>query len=44
MSQVRTIGVRLGLTPQIETLLADITSAHRRAAGSEPGERTEHGE
>jgi len=41
MSQVRTIGVRLGLTPQIQTLLADITSAHRRAAGSEPGERTE---
>jgi hypothetical protein len=41
MSQVRTVGVRLSLTPEIETLLADIKSAHRRAGGSEPGERTE---
>lgn len=41
MSQNRTVGVSLSLTPEIETLLADIKSAHRRAAGSEPGERTE---
>ena len=41
MSQNRTIGVSLSLTQEIETLLADIDSAHRRAARSEPGERTE---
>ena len=41
MSQDRTVGVSLSLTHEIETLLADIESAHRRAAKSEPGERTE---
>ena len=41
MSQDRTVGVTLSLTQEIETLLADIESAHRRAAKSEPGERTE---
>ena len=41
MSQNRTAGVSLALSPEIEALLADIESAHRRAAKSEPGERTE---
>jgi len=41
MSQDQTVGVSLNLTPEIATMLADIESAHRRAAKSEPGERTE---
>jgi hypothetical protein len=41
MSQNRTVGVGLSVTLEIETLLADIESAHRRAFKSEPGERIE---
>jgi hypothetical protein len=41
MSRTRTVGVSLDCTPEIEQMLADIESAHRRAAKSEPGERTE---
>jgi hypothetical protein len=41
MSQNLTVGVTLTLTQEVELLLADIESAHRRAGKSEPGERTE---
>jgi hypothetical protein len=41
MSQTKTVGVSLFCTPGIEKLLADIEAAYRRAAKSEPGERTE---
>jgi hypothetical protein len=41
MSQTKTVGVSLRRTPDIERLLADIEAAHRWAAKSEPGERTE---
>lgn len=41
MSMSTTIGVRFPLTPPIASLLADISAAHRRAVGCEPGERGE---
>lgn len=41
MSTDRTIGVRLPVTEELRGLLADVEAAGRRAAKSDPGERTE---